>query len=167
MADGKIKVSFIFEILGRPPEHLKETLKLLIEKLGEQKGIEISSEKIHEPQPMEKEEGEGLFTSFAEVELLLDNLNLVFSVVLNMLPANVEVIEPSELRLKNFELSLILSELTVKLHKYDEIAKMITLREKQLLNKIEEMRKKIEVLEKGNKDGSKGNKGKGNEGEGN
>ena len=44
MADKNIKAMFIFEILGRPPEHIKKTLGELITKLGELSGIEISSE---------------------------------------------------------------------------------------------------------------------------
>ena len=37
MSDQKIKAQFIFEMLGKPAEHLKETLENLLKKLDEQK----------------------------------------------------------------------------------------------------------------------------------
>jgi len=148
MTEGKIKAMFIFEILGRPLEHIKTTLEQFIDKLGEQKGIEIEKKTVHEPHALEKEEAKDLFTTFAEVELILDNLNLLFGVVLNMLPANVEVIEPTEFRLKNFNLGNILTDVSVKIHKIDEIAKSLLLERSQLINKVKEMQGKVNNLEK-------------------
>jgi len=72
MAD-KIRAMFIFEILGRPPEHIKETMSQLVDKLAELPGIEIDKKTVHEPKPVKEEnagkEGNmsGLFTTFAEV----------------------------------------------------------------------------------------------------
>jgi hypothetical protein len=149
--DNKLKSRFIFEILGRPPEHIKLSLEGFINKLGEQKGIKIINSKIHEPKPVENENSNDLFTTFAEVELETDNLNAVFGIVLNMLPAHAEIIEPEELRLNNFDLSFILSDLSVKLHKYDEIAKGVLLERNSWINKIKEMEQKIMELEGKNK----------------
>lgn len=169
---NKIKSLFVFEILGRPPEHIKNTLEEFVNKLGEQKGVEIISKKIHEPKQVEdygktdevfpkspnpnpKPKGfedknaKDLFTTFAEVELSAENLNLIFNIVLNMLPSNVEIIEPEELRLNNFDLSFVLSDLATKLHKYDEIAKTIMLERNALINKINQMQLRINELEGG------------------
>jgi hypothetical protein len=123
MVDKKIKAMFIFEILGRPPEHVKKTLGELVDKLGELPGIEISNKKIHEPKPVEDENAKGLFTSFAEVEVLSDNLNDILKLVFHAMPSHIEIIGPEELTFKNFDLSSTLSTLATKLHRYDEIAK--------------------------------------------
>ena len=165
MDEGKIKAMFVFEILGRPPEHIKTSLEQFIDKLGEQEGIEVAKKTVHEPHPLKKEEAENMFTTFAEVELILDNLNLLFGVVVNMLPANVEIIEPSEFRLKNFNLANILTDVSVKIHKIDEVAKSILLERSQLVNKIKEMEEKINNLEKelDLKKEKKGERGEGGE----
>jgi len=133
---NRIRTRFIFEILGRPPEHIKGALEKVIDTLGEQEGIKILERKVHEPKLLEKENVENIFTTFAEVEVEVDNLNLIFLIVLNMLPSNVELIKPSELRISNFDLTAILSDLAIKIHRYDEVAKALTLQRNQLINKL-------------------------------
>ena len=147
MAENKIKALFIFEVMGRPPEHLKEALDKYIDQLGENKGIEITRREIHDPKPVEKEGAEGLFTTFSEVEVVVEELNLIFEIVLNMLPAHAEILEPEDLRLKNFDLSSIISNLSIKLHKYDEVAKTITMERNILMKRLQEMQIKINDLE--------------------
>jgi hypothetical protein len=135
----KIRAMFIFEIMGMPPEHIKKTLEEFVDKLGENKGIEIIRKKVHEPKIIEEGKSKGFYTTFEEVELYVDNLNLLFNIIFNMLPSHVEVFEPDELKLDNFELASLLSDLTVKMHKYDEISKMLMLENNNLINKIKEM----------------------------
>ena len=148
----KIKALLIYEILGRPAEHIKKSLEDLINKIGENPGIEIIKNKIHEPHLLEEkdrktlETDEQIFSTFAEVELDIDNLNLVYTLIINTLPSSIEIMEPSQLNIKNFDLSSALSELTIKLHKFDEIAKALAMDKGQLLNVIKEMNKKITEL---------------------
>lgn len=149
MEENNIKSLFVFEMLGRPPEHIKKTLEDFVNKLGEQKGVEIIRKEVHEPKPCEKQGMENLFTTFAEVELIVDNLNLIFDITLNMLPSHVEIIEPKELRLKNFDLSSIVSNLTIKIHRYDELAKSSILERNALIQRLREAQEKIDNLEKG------------------
>ncbi len=151
----KIRSLFIFEILGKPAEHIKKSLEELIEKLGKQKGIQIVKKQVHEPKKLDEESkkgkvivGEGLFTTFAEVEIITENISLVLGIVLNMLPSHVEIIEPNEYRFKNFELSSLLTELTVKIHKYDEIAKILMFERKNILDKLRETEERVRELEK-------------------
>jgi len=122
----KIKAKFIFEMLGKPPEYLKESLENHIKSL-ENDDIKIITYKVHEPKLLldEKEEVKGLYTTFAEVELEIENINLVFAIVIRMLPSHVEIIDPDDVYLKNFDLSAILNDLAIKLHKYDEVAKIL------------------------------------------
>lgn len=141
----KIRALFIFEILGTPKEHIKNALDEFVSKIGEQKGIYIEKKKIHEPKPCEKEEMKDLFTTFAEVEVSIDDLNLLFAIVLNMLPSHVEILGPDEIKIKNFEISPILSELAIKLHRYDEVAKILALERNNLMNKIKELEPKSKV----------------------
>ena len=151
MASEKIKALFIFEILGRPPEHIKETMEQLVDKLGELEGVEINNKKIHEPKPIEKEGVKDLFSAFSEVEILGEDLNAILNVVFHAMPSHVEILSPSELRFKNFDLSSMLSALTVKLHRYDEIAKISIIEKNIMTKKLKEMEGKVGVVEKGEK----------------
>ncbi|MBS3080394.1 hypothetical protein J4221_02905, partial [Candidatus Pacearchaeota archaeon] len=89
---------------------------------------------------------EELFSTFAEVELEVDDLMMVFTLVLNTLPSSIEIIKPSELALKNFDLNSVLSELAIKLHKYDEITKALLLEKNQMINFIKEANEKVVKL---------------------
>jgi len=143
---NKIKALFVYEVLGRPPEHIKKALEEFIDKLDKQKGLKVENRKIHEPNACEDEEAKDLFTTFAEVELLIDDLGLLFSVIYNTLPASVEIISPSEIDIKNFDLSSIITDLTLKLHKYDEIAKTISIEKAGLINIIKGLQEEVERL---------------------
>ncbi len=140
----KIIAAFIFEILGRPPKHIEDSLDKLIEDLGKIKGIDILKKEIHKAKLIKKENIRNLFTSFAEVELQVDDLNKIFSIVFNMFPAHIEILEPKELVLKNFDLSATLSELTVKLHRYDEMTKTLIMQGNILAEKLKECSEKKE-----------------------
>jgi len=138
----KIKALFIFEIMGRPPEHIKETMGELVDKLGEFEGVEIFRKEIHEPKPVKKEGVENLFTTFSEVELFGKDLNVILDIVFNAMPSHVEILSPSELRFKNFDLSSMLSTLTVKLHRYDEIAKAAIINNNMMAKRLKEIEEK-------------------------
>ena len=153
----KIRALFIFEILGKPPEHIVNSLEKMIEELEKQKGLEIVRKEIHEPKLIKDDENkeeekqiidEGLYSTFAEVEIVTDNLKLVMSIVLNMLPSHVEILEPSDFVIKNFDLSGLMTELTIRMHKYDEITKVLMLERNQLLRRLNENDKIIRESER-------------------
>ena len=144
---SRIRVLFIFEIMGRPPEHIVESLNKLVDQLGEQKGVEIVRKEFREAKRVE-EENSDMYTSFAEVELYADDFNLISLIVLNMLPAHVEILEPAEYVFKNFELSTLLTDITVKVHKYDEMAKVMIMEHQNLLSKLKETEDKVREYDK-------------------
>ena len=59
MNDKKIKAAVIFEMMGRPPEHLKETMNKLIDTIGQEKGVNILKKKIHEVKKIEDKDAQG------------------------------------------------------------------------------------------------------------
>ena len=144
---SRIRALFIFEIMGRPPEHIVESLNKLVDQLGEQKGVEIIRKEFREAKRVE-EENSDMYTSFAEVELYADDFNLISLIVLNMLPAHVEILEPAEYVFKNFELSTLLTDITVKVHKYDEMAKVMIMEHQNLLSKLKETEDKVREYDK-------------------
>lgn len=154
----KIRTLFIFEILGKPAEHIVKSLEKMIDELSKQKGLEIVRKEIHEPKLIKQNENkeekkqiieEELYSTFAEVEILTDNLKLVMSIVLNMLPSHVEILEPSDFIIKNFDLSSLMTELTIRMHKYDEITKVLMLERNQLLRRLNENGKMVRENQNG------------------
>ena len=122
MAENKIKVFLIFEMLGRPVEHLKKTLSDFIDKLGKEEGVEIKNKEIHEPKQV-KESKQEIYTTFTEVEIEFKDMPSLYKIVFTYMPSHIEIVEPEELRIKNFDLNLLMNELIRRLHQYDEIVK--------------------------------------------
>jgi hypothetical protein len=152
-----IRVLFIFEVMGRPLEHVKESLEKFINTLDDKKEFTVAQRKFHEPKPVEKEGVKDFYSAFAEVEIVTEDITQLFLIVLNMLPSHVEILSPSEIRMKNFDISEVLSSLAMKLHKYDEVTKVMTFERNQFEAKVKELEEKLEKSkneEKGEKDAS-------------
>jgi len=141
MEEKKITAVMILEIIGKPKEHLVETLEEIIKELGNEKGVEITNKKINEP--VELKDRKEFFTTFAEIEFEVEEAIQLAVLMFKYMPAHVEVISPESIVLTNNEYGDILSELTRRLHKYDEVARVVQM-EKDILEK-----KLKDVLEKG------------------
>lgn len=133
----KIQCRFILEILGRPPEHIVQGLQMIIEKLKQEKGIKIQHFNVHEP--VQVKDSKDLYTTFADIEVEVDSLHFLFTILFNYMPANFEVIYPEKLTLDNNELNQLVNELAQRLHNYDAIAKNIIGERNFLLQKIKEI----------------------------
>lgn len=149
----KIKATFIIEILGRPAEHLKESLKELVENLGKEKGINIIEKKIHEPKEIESKdknikEDKKLFTSFAEIDAEFENIAGLMILAFNYMPSNIEIVSPQKIEIDKFHLSEILTGVVLKMHKYDDIAKRMIIEREMFMNKLKEMGIKFSQPEK-------------------
>jgi len=138
--ETKITVRMIIEVMGKPKEHLVETLEEITKKIGEEKGIKLEEKKIHEPKEIEKQKD--LFTTFAEIEIVADGPLQVASIMFKYMPANVEVVSPENLILTNDGYTDVLNELTRRLHGYDELARVFELEKRILENKIKELSEK-------------------------
>ena len=160
----KIEASFIIEMMGKPAEHLSDTLRRLIEKLGTEKGVNIVGRKIHEPKEVEQNneqikidekikdkiknglKGEGkmevlsdIFTTFAEVDAEFDSLESLLFIAFNYMPSHIQITKPENFFIRNEDLDVLLTNIILRLHRYDEIAKRITIKKAILENKLKEL----------------------------
>jgi len=129
---SKIEAMMIFEVLGKPPEHLVETLKDIIDRIGKEKGLRVIEKIINEPK--ELEEDKEIFTTFAEVIIESENVLELISVLFKYMPAHVEIISPENISMKNLEWNEIINEVARRLHGYDEVARALQT-EKMILEK--------------------------------
>lgn len=140
--ENKVKASLIIEVIGRPPEHLNETLENLIKQISEEKGINLKEKTIHEP--TELKDNKEFFTSFAEVEVEVEEILYIAMLMFKYMPAHIEIIYPEKITLSNSGLNDILNELTRRLHGYDEVARIIQVEKNILEKKLKELMPKEE-----------------------
>ena len=132
-----MEVTFILEILGRPPEHITEALQTLITRIGSEKGVRIINKHINEP--LQVKDSQDLFTSFAELELEVDSLYILFGLIFAYMPAHVEVTKPEKLALSNYDLNDVMNKLAQRLHDYDAITKNAIIQKESVLRKLYEV----------------------------
>jgi hypothetical protein len=136
----KYKAMLVFEVMGRPKEHLAEALNDIIKKVESEKGISIEYSNINEPRELEKKKG--FFTTFAEVEVNVEELTSLILIMFKYMPSHVELISPEKLVLENNSFSDLLNETTRRLHGYEELARVFQIEKKILENKIKELEDK-------------------------
>ncbi len=148
-----ITATLILEIIGRPKEHLVETLEKIIADMDKEKGTKVIRKQINEPVLMKDQKD--LYTTFAEIDVEVEDILYLTILMFKYMPAHVEVVSPELIALTNSGWSDILSELTRRLHKYDEVARVIqtekTILEKKLREVLKDnkaMKEKIEPTEK-------------------
>jgi hypothetical protein len=129
----KITAIIVLEMLGKPAEYLKETLNQFIERMSLEKGLKILKRKVNEPCRIDTAD---LLSSFAEVEIEFDNLQLLLNMIFTYMPSHIEVVSPESISLKNFEFNNLCNDLTRRLLEYDAIAKKMIYERRILENQL-------------------------------
>ena len=132
-----IRATLILEMIGRPKEFISESMGRVIEEMEKEKGVQVVSKKVNEP--IELKESKEFFTTFAEIEIEVEEIANLAILMFKYMPAHVEIIEPELIALTNNGWSDILSELTRRLHGYDEVARVLQYENAELKKKIEEL----------------------------
>ncbi len=133
----EITAALIFDIIGTPPEHLTETLNLLIDEMNKEKGVKVTTRKVNEPVLMKDQTD--FYTSFAEVEITAEHISGIVSLMFKYMPANVEIISPEHISISNNNFSDVLSEITRRLHSYDEVVRIMQVEKNILEKKLREL----------------------------
>ena len=127
-----IKALLIIDVIGKPPEHLTETLNNIIKKIDDEKGVDVIDKKLNEPTLMKDQKN--FYTSFVEVEVEVEEIFGLIILMFKYMPAHIEIIYPELIALTNNGWNEVLNELTRRLHGYDEIARIVNV-EKSILEK--------------------------------
>ncbi|MBI2137987.1 hypothetical protein HYU13_00205 [Candidatus Woesearchaeota archaeon] len=116
-----IRCRAIIEILGRPKEHVEETIKLVVEKIRQTENISVLKEAIAPVTPNES----SLFSTFVELEMVIKGISTLISFCFDHMPSSLEIEKPEELMIRNTQLSGIFNDLQAKLHNVDMVAKKL------------------------------------------
>ena len=148
----KIKVIMVLEVIGKPPEHLIETLENLIKKMDEEKGVTVKSKDIKKPALMKEKieimkSGEQkktppqneFYTTFAEIEIEVEEISSFAYLIFNYMPAHIEIISPELIALTNNGWNEIFNELVRRLHGYDDVARVLQVEKEILGRKLKEL----------------------------
>ena len=133
----KLRVNIVIEILGRPPEHVKESLNTLLERLGSEKGVAIIEKNQHEPIP--KENSKDFFTTFAELTLELESIRDYLGVLFAYMPSHIEIVQPEKINFTNTDFNDLGNKLAQRLHDYDAITKKALFEKDFLTKKLQEV----------------------------
>jgi hypothetical protein len=131
-----IRVALVIEVMGRPPEHLTQTLNRLIGDIGNEKGVQVIEKNIREPVLIEGKKD--FYTSFAEIEVEVEQVLYLAILMFKYMPAHIEIISPEIISLTKDGWNDILNELTRRLHGYDEVAKILQFQNFELREKLKE-----------------------------
>lgn len=147
----------IIEMMGRPAEHLVESMKKHTGVLSSAKDIQIHSVEISEPKivpvPKEKKYAKGmeLFNVFAEVEFEVENMVRLTQVIFDFMPSSIEILSPNKIEIISTDATDLMNNISGRLHRYDEFATIAGARLKQmdakLLEAQEIIKKKDEEIE--------------------
>jgi hypothetical protein len=135
--EKKINAVMLIEVLGRPPEHLVETLENIAKQIGEEQGVKVVDKKINPPILMKDQKD--FYTSFAEIEVEVEEILYLAILMFKYMPANIEIISPQNISLSNSGWNDILNELARRLHGYEEIARILQTEKRIMENKLREM----------------------------
>ena len=148
-----IKAIIIFDIIGKPPEYLTETLDKIIKDINDEKGVSVKEKKINEPILIKNQKE--LFTTFAEIEVEVEEIINLAILMFKYMPAHIEIISPELIILSNNGWTDILSEITRRLHGYEEIARIIQVEKGILEKKLREALENSKEVEKTKKEKNK------------
>lgn len=132
-----LDVRFIIEILGKPRDHVLQTMHALVDKLGKEKGVTLTQQTIHDPH-LAKDSKE-LYTTFAEIEARFESVNVFFGIIFAYMPSNIEIISPSSMKITNEEVTAIGNALISRLHLYESVTKKLVSDRDILINKLKSM----------------------------
>ncbi len=107
VADGYLYVRVILEIVGKPKEHVEESLKDYVKKIKADKNHVIVKEKTEKAEPHQDD----LFSAFSEIEMLMKNSDALLSFCFDYMPSSIEIIEPERIILKNSEFNGFINDM--------------------------------------------------------
>jgi hypothetical protein len=137
METSGIRATLILEVIGRPPEHLTATLENMIKKIGDEDGVTIENQKINKPVLMK--DHKDFYTTFAELEVVVENISILNVLMFKYMPAHMEIISPELIALSNNGWNDIFNETLRKLHGYDEVTRVLQVKHIKMQKRLNEL----------------------------
>lgn len=128
---GYVRAIIVFEVIGNPKDYVKRALEGHISKLKADDSIDILSEAIENP-----EKQDNLWSSFAEVEVLVKGLEKLTWICFQFMPASIEIMAPETLVFKGRDITNWLNDLLSKNHEVGLLSQQVGQENKLMLKNI-------------------------------
>jgi len=113
----------IIEIVGSPKEHASKVLETVLDKLRGEKGVKVMKENVGEPQ--ELKELKGFWSTFADLEIEIEELEKLLDICFDYMPSSIEIIEPQSLNVDMRHMTNLVNDMLTRLHDYNMVIKNI------------------------------------------
>jgi hypothetical protein len=117
-----IHVLVTFEVLGKPKEHVNESLKTFLAQVKKDERIAVINEHIGAAVKQDDE----YFSAFAEADALVKNFDALTWLCINFTPAALEIVEPDEFALRALDVQNHFNDLLARLHTIGTVYKSQT-----------------------------------------
>jgi hypothetical protein len=121
----------LMEVLGKPKEHVKESLEKYVTQLKSSDKYTVLNEEYAD---IEKREDSDLWAIFVELEIKTTAFEDLISFCFEYMPSSIEILSPAEFKLADQDVSHLLSNLQGRLHQIDMVAKQLKM-ENDILRK--------------------------------
>ncbi len=109
---GGVHCLVTFEIAGKPKNHVEKTLDELIKRINEEKLIDVIKITKEEVKPLD----DTFFSGFAEIEMVLPDLDSLTYISINLTPVSIEIISPDEFVLEARQMQNHYNDLISQMH---------------------------------------------------
>lgn len=133
----EIKIKAIIEIAGFPEEHVKNTMDMVMENLSKEKGVSIIKKEVAPVKSVEK-----MWSTFAELELKMENFTELNDFFFNYMPSSVEIIEPVKMNINSNEMDDLINDMLARLHNFTMFLKNLQAENTVLKREINAEKKK-------------------------
>ena len=125
ITEGWIHIRVIQEVVGWPKEFSENTLDRFNDALSKAGGVILLEREVHEAKLI----NEKMWSTFAELELLVNDIDKVLLMITTFMPSSVEIIAPKSVSMDANNLSGALNDLIGKLHLQDSnVKKLVAVR---------------------------------------
>ena len=115
-----IRCRTIVEILGKPKEHVEETLKGYVSGIKKDRDLVVLGEDYADA----TEQG-NMWAKFVELDLVVKGLPKLIGFCFEYMPSSIEILKPDKFLIEQGEMSGFLNDLQGRLHTVDMIAKQL------------------------------------------
>jgi hypothetical protein len=126
------------EVLGRPQEHVDETMGKVVEKIKTEENLKVRDVKRHESKVMER--NGKFYTTFTELEFETNQLKRVLEICYDYMPSNVEIVEPAGLEMDCNDIADVFNDFLAKLHRYSAVVQNLRAENVFMMKELEKIK---------------------------
>ncbi|MEM4245160.1 MAG: hypothetical protein QW404_01595 [Candidatus Nanoarchaeia archaeon] len=123
MENQKVKAKLVIELLGSPKDHVEKTMRMVIDKLKNEKDVRLLKEVTYKAEQNDKIKP--LWSTFSDLDIEVASLKKLMDVCFDYQPSSVEIVSPDKFELTAEDYAYLLNEVVAQLHHYSFAAKQL------------------------------------------